>query len=134
MLVNHLILGTTDVDATEAFYCLVFAYSRHSKFLDTGTGLEGIVLSLTGAPHLLIVPFAEVRLPNPQHMAFEVDRERFVELFHRAINLGLRTRAEPSLTSTKEGIGRLVTGDLTFDNFYLLDPSRINIEIMTRVP
>ena len=133
MDINHLIIGASDVDRSSAFYCSVFGYVAVATFVDTGTGNTGVVLERPSSPQILIVPFADARLPNPQHVAFQTDRKEFDTLFSRCKELSLPIRAEPVLTSTVSGTGRLSVGSRTFENFYILDPSRVNIELMVEL-
>ncbi len=134
--INHLIIGTTDVAQSEAFYTALFGFQSLCSFVDTGTGNEGKILRLQEDPEqcleLLLVPFIPERLPSPQHIAFEVDASRFHEIHQRAISLGFRIRGHPALTSPESAPGNLEVAGFCYRNFYVLDPMRINIEVMTR--
>lgn len=134
--INHIILGSTDVAKSEAFYTSLFGFQMLCTFVDTGTGNEGRILryedKADGCLELLLVPFSPERLPSPQHIAFEVDAERFENLHRRAKELGLAVRALPSLASPEAPPGTLEVAGFQYRNFYVLDPMRINIEIMTR--
>lgn len=135
--INHLILGSLDVEASQAFYVDLFGFRFIGPFIDTGTGREGRILRYEGPNgeeclELLLVPFTPERLPSPQHIAFEVDAGRFEALHQRACELGMKIRAKPALSSPEEPPGTLEVADYRYRNFYVLDPMRINIEVMVR--
>jgi catechol 2,3-dioxygenase-like lactoylglutathione lyase family enzyme len=135
--VNHLIFGSTDVGKSQEFYVELFGFRFITSFVDTGTGREGRVLRRAEADgsaclELLVVPFNAERLPSPQHIAFEVDAEEFEELHRRAESLGLKVRAQPALSSPEEPPGTLEVDGFRYRNFYVLDPMRINVEVMVR--
>lgn len=136
--VNHLILGSLDVDKSQAFYVDLFGFEFLNSFIDTGTGNEGRVLRFTepdgsGCLELLLVPFTPERLPSPQHIAFEVDAQRFEALYQRALALGLKVRAQPALSSLEDRPGTMDAAGYRYRNFYVLDPMRINVEVMVRL-
>ena len=55
------------------------------------------------------------------------------ELIHRrAKQLGFKVRAQSSLSGPEEPPGTLRTVGRDYRNFYVLDPARINVEVMTR--
>lgn len=135
--VNHLILGSTDVAQSQDFYTKLLGFEVLGPFVDTGTGNEGRILRHVDAAtgeclELLLVPFTPERLPNPQHIAFEVDAARFDALYQRAKELGMKVRAQPALSSPEAPPGPLEVAGYTYRNFYVLDPMRINIEVMVR--
>ena len=135
--INHLILGTTDVDKSQDFYIGLLGFHLLDSFIDTGTGNEGRILRYTDPEvsaclELLLVPFTPERLPSPQHIAFEVDPARFEAIYQRAKQLGMKVRAQPPLNSPEERPGLAKTIGFDYRNFYVLDPMRINVEVMTR--
>ena len=137
MRVNHLIIGTGDVEASTKFYNELFGFETESSFIDTGTKREGRVLTLKDHDQtclqVLLVPFTLERLPNPQHLAFEVDAAHFDSTYKNALSLGLKVRSKPPLDSLEEGIGELDSGGHQYKNFYILDPAGVNLEIMTKL-
>lgn len=135
--INHLILGTTDVDKSQDFYVGLLGFQLLDSFIDTGTGNEGRILRYTDPEvsaclELLLVPFTPERLPSPQHIAFEVDQAQFEAIYQRAKQLGMKVRAQPPLNSPEERPGLAKTIGFDYRNFYVLDPMRINVEVMTR--
>jgi len=79
---------------------------------------------------LLLVPFNDERLPSPQHLAFEVSKDEFQRIFAKATDLKLDIRSMPPLDCKIKGIGWTDVRGRKFERFYLLDPSRVNIEFM----
>lgn len=135
MFINHLIIGTDDVKLTSEFYINLFGFQDSGTFVDTGTGGTGQILHFEhNSKNLdfMIVPFSKSRLPNPQHIALEIDSKiKFNQLFEKAKKMNLFIRAEPALTSKNEGIGRLDINGKSWDIFYVLDPGGVNVEIMS---
>lgn len=133
MKINHLIIGTDNLKKSTAFYTEVLSFNHHNTFIDTGTKKEGNVLTRGPADdelEILLVPFNDERLPSPQHIAFEVSSSDFDSLFQAATNKGLDIRSMPPLDCKIKGIGTTEVRGRKFERFYLLDPSRVNIEIM----
>jgi len=135
---NHLILGTTDIAKSQEFYVDLLGFQFLDSFIDTGTGNEGRILRYTSPEdseylEVLLVPFTPDRLPSPQHIAIEVDAAQFELIHQRAKQLGLKVRAQSPLSSPEEPPGTLRTVGCDYRNFYVLDPMRINVEVMTRV-
>jgi len=131
MIINHLIIGASNAEESADFYSRILGFQREATFTDTGTGAEGVVLNRANGPQLLIVPFASTRLPNPQHIAFEVDHDLFESIYSSCRAQGLRTRAAPPLNWAEEGIGFLDSSGKQYRIFYVVDPSNVNVEIMT---
>lgn len=131
MRVNHLIIGCEDVVKSQWFYSNVLGFPLENTFVDTGTGKEGLVLvDKTVELELLLVPFNDERLPSPQHIAFEVEADRFDRILNSAQISKLDIRSMPPLDCKIKGIGTTEVRGRKFERFYLLDPSRVNIEIM----
>ncbi len=128
MKINHLIVGSSDVEKSTAFYCELFEFKKVS---DDPGGDGGQVLH--GAEcDLLILPF-KTDLPNPAHFALELSEvNKFKEILSRAEQMGLEPRAEPARNS-KRGAGKFERGGKTFLNFYVSDPSETNVELMVFV-
>jgi len=131
MLINHLIVGAGDAEKSADFYCTVLGFERETTFIDTGTGAQGIVLNRPNGPQVLIVPFTTTRLPNPQHIAFEVDSSTFESIYRLCKERGLRTRSAPPLNWAEDGIGFLDSRGKQYRIFYVVDPANVNVEIMT---
>jgi catechol 2,3-dioxygenase-like lactoylglutathione lyase family enzyme len=133
MRINHLIIGCEDVKKSQAFYMNVLGFEYVSSFVDTGTKKEGLVLldkSSGEEVEILLVPFNDERLPSPQHIAFEIDSKKFDSIFNVATDMKLDIRSMPPLDCKIKGIGRTEVRGRNFERFYLLDPSRVNIEFM----
>lgn len=135
MRIQHMIVGVKDLRESEPFFEKILGFKKTASFTDTGTGAEGSVMLLESpagqVTEVLLVPFTQNRLPNPQHLAFEADSEAaFQAAFERAKAAGMKIRAEPSLKSERLGIGELVMDRRVYRNFYVLEPSGINIEVM----
>lgn len=133
MRINHLIIGCEDVKKSQAFYMNVLGFEYVSSFVDTGTKKEGLVLldkSSGEEVELLLVPFNDERLPSPQHIAFEIDSNKFDSIFNVATDMKLDIRSMPPLDCKIKGIGTTEVRGRNFERFYLLDPSRVNIEFM----
>tara|TARA_R110002049_G_scaffold150260_3_gene313406 strand:- start:346 stop:750 length:405 start_codon:yes stop_codon:yes gene_type:complete len=131
MRVNHLIIGCEDVVKSQWFYSNILGFPLENTFIDTGTGKEGVVLvDKTVDLELLLVPFNYERLPSPQHIAFEVEDDRFHRILKNAENSKLDIRSLPPLDCEIKGVGTTIVRGKKFERFYLLDPSRVNIEIM----
>jgi len=136
--VNHLIIGVANLNESREFFVGVLGFKSIGEFVDTGTGGTGLVLVHCDSRdqetlEILLVPFAAARLPSPQHLALEVSAELFETVFSTAKKNGLPIRAVPPLDSKETGIiGRFECRGVVYERFYLLDPSRVNIEIMYR--
>jgi catechol 2,3-dioxygenase-like lactoylglutathione lyase family enzyme len=121
MRINHLIIGTDNLEKSTNFYTELLGFTLHDTFVDTGTRKEGKILIKGPAQNeleILLVPFSDERLPSPQHLAFEVSSSE------------LNIRAMPPLDCKIKGVGTTEVRGRKFERFYLLDPSRVNIEIM----
>lgn len=134
MRINHLIIGCRDVGTSAIFYINILGFKFSQDFVDTGTGKTGQILHHSHNGHdldLLLVPFADTRLPSPQHLALEVDsKETFQRIYELAEKQGLKIRSAPALTSEQLGMGQLDIHNASYKNFYLLDPSGVNVEVM----
>lgn len=141
MKINHIIIGTLPQEKSLGdavlFYIEVLGLKEMDRFLDTGTGEQGRVLvhESNGKENfeILLVPFKPERLPNPQHVAIEVNAEEFQSIYARAVKKKLTIRSESALDSTLRGIGEFKNRGIGYERFYLLDPSGVNIEIMNRL-
>lgn len=132
MRVNHLIIGSDDIQKSQDFYVGILNFKFINSFIDTGTKSEGRVLVKEQAEELelLIVPFADERLPSPQHIAFEVVSSEFDAILSRAQDKKMNIRAMPPLDCKIKGVGTTEVRGKNFERFYLLDPARVNVEIM----
>lgn len=128
MKVNHLILGSSDVQKSAAFYCELFGFQKTSD--DPGEK-GGQILHGEGCD-INILPFKS-NLPNPFHFAFEVDSlKRFESVLVKATELGLKPRSQPS-RSSEQGPGTHERNGRPFKNFYIEDPSGTLVELMVFV-
>lgn len=133
MRINHLIVGCEDVKKSQDFYTRILGFDLVSSFMDTGTKKEGLVLLDTSSGsdvEILLVPFNGERLPSPQHLAFEIDSKKFDSIFNTANEMKLDIRSLPPLDCKTKGIGTTEVRGKNYERFYLLDPSRVNIEFM----
>ncbi len=133
MRINHLIIGASNVAESVNFYCELFNFKSSGKFIDTGTGNEGEILNLVENKQLLqllIVQFKSERLPNPQHIAFEVEKESFINIYKKALTKNILVRKNSKMDDSVIGMGALNTIVGEFKIFYMADPSKVNIEIM----
>ncbi len=133
MRINHLIIGAYNVTESVNFYRELFNFKTIGKFIDTGTESEGEILNLVKDNQLLqllIVPFKSERLPSPQHIAFEVEKETFLDIYQKAFAKKISVRRNSLMNDIEIGIGVLNTILGEFRIFYLTDPSKVNIEIM----
>lgn len=132
MRINHLIIGCDDINKSKSFYEEIIGFTYFDSFIDTGTKKQGHVLVKNQNDELevLLVPFNEERLPSPQHIAFEVETNQFNSILKTAEDKKLDIRAMPPLDCKIKGVGTTEVRGKKFERFYLLDPSRINIEIM----
>lgn len=133
MRINHIIVGCEDVKKSQDFYTEILGFEFISTFIDTGTKKEGVVLvnKVDGVElELLLVPFNDERLPSPQHIAFEVETDKFDSIYEIASQMKLDIRSMPPLDCKIKGVGTTEVRGKKYERFYLLDPSRINIELM----
>ncbi len=135
MRIQHMIVGVKDLNASESFFEKMLGFTKTASFTDTGTGADGSVMLIDIPPgqvtEVLLVPFKHERLPNPQHLAFEAATEaEFLTILGKAKAAGLKIRAEPALVSEQIGVGELTMGKRVYRNFYVLEPSGINVEVM----
>ena len=136
MKIDHVIIGTNNYEKSVNFYKEILFFKEYEKFIDTGTGVEGTILVSQNSEDdlkLLIVPFDSHRIPNPQHIAFQVQDTEFELIYTKAESLGFKIRSQPSLKSEEKGIGFLESNGNKYRNFYILDPANINIEILIKV-
>ena len=129
MIINHLIVGSTDTAASVDFYCHFLGFKKTPD----DPGAPGGQVLENDKSELLILPFPEHRLPNPAHFAFEVkDLNEFNTFLGRAEDMGLSPRSMPSKNSEK-GPSELSRGNKNYRIFYVFDPSGINLEIMVHL-
>ena len=129
MKINHLIIGSNNVEKSADFYCELFGFKKTSD----NPGAEGGQVIEGEESNILILPFGPQKLPSPVHLAFESKNEsEFYRVFERAQGLGLVPRSDPSKNS-KLGFGEFTRGLKTFKQFYVSDPSGINVELMVYI-
>lgn len=67
---------------------------------------------------------------GPQHIALEVGPAEFKRLFSQAQKMGLEPRAELRADAPADA-GVLHMSGKAYRHFYVLDPSRVSVEILT---
>lgn len=133
--VNHLIIGCDDINKSKSFYLEILGFKFIDSFIDTGTKKEGMIIvheEKGNELELLLVPFIEERLPSPQHIAFELPSDEFKKIYNKASEMKLDIRSMPPLDCKIKGIGTTEVRGIKYERFYLVDPSRVNIEFMKR--
>ena len=136
MRIDHIIIGTDNIISSIYFYENLLSFREFESFIDTGTGKEGKILICNDQNFnlkILLVPFEKHRLPNPQHIAFIVEEIQFYFIYNKALSLKIKVRAEANIYSNKERFGNIVNCNKRYTNFYVLDPSGVNIEILREV-
>lgn len=134
MRINHLFISATVVEPAVRFYCDFLGFSPSRKF-DDGAGESQIVhREVQGRDFdLLIVPAGTAKLLYAQHLAFEVDSaSEFQSLLQKAKEMGLKPRSQVPLDS-EPGVSSFAMYGKTYEHFYVLDPSYVNVEIMFQV-
>ncbi|MCB0351058.1 MAG: VOC family protein [Bdellovibrionales bacterium] len=130
MKINHLIVGTTNVEVTADFYCELLQFVKTNE--DPGAP-NGMVLKSSIAnenTHLLLIPFKKELLPNPLHVAFEChDEAEFKRAYSQALKMNLQPRSAANRSSTP-GYGEFTRSNRTFKQFYVADPNDVNVEVM----
>lgn len=128
MTINHLIVGTQNPEESAKFYCDFLGFHKTEE--DAGHP-DGLVLHHDDCD-LLLIPYALSRLPSPVHFAFEVGSvSKFEALFKKSLSMNLQPKSA-SMTGSPEGCGQFVRGNLTYKHFYVLDPSRVILEVMVK--
>jgi len=129
MIINHLIIGSNDVEESTRFYCEFLEFTKSND----DPGAKGGQVLEQDKSELLIIPFLKEKLPNPAHFAFEVESiEKFNLLLSRAEKMGLSPRSMPPRNSQK-GISKFTRGKNAYKIFYVFDPSGVNLEVMCKV-
>ena len=134
MRINHLFVSSTDVEKSTRFYCDLLGFVP-TKTFNEGLGVSQIVhKEVQGRDlDLLISPIGTEKLLYAHHMAFEVDTAaEFEALVQKAKTLDLKPRAGVPLNS-EAGVSTFSMNGKTYQHFYVLDPSWVNIEIMALV-
>jgi catechol 2,3-dioxygenase-like lactoylglutathione lyase family enzyme len=131
--INHLFVGATDVDQSTRFYCDLLGFAPTKRFNEGGGDCQIVHREVRGRDlDVLIVPIGSAKLPYAHHVAFEADSAaEFETLLETAKAMGLKPRSNVPLDS-EVGVGTFTANDKTYRHFYVLDPSRVNIEIMWR--
>lgn len=126
MRINHLIVESTNVLKSISFYVDFLGFSEVAG--DSGR-LGGRILENKNCG-IIILPQTELSLRNATHFAFQVDTvDDFERLLTKAHGLNLEPRSQ-SARDSKTGSGEFTRGGKIHKNFYVLDPSGINVEIM----
>ena len=129
MIINHLIVGSSDIPASLEFYCDFLGFKKTSD----DPGAEGGQVLVRDRSELILIPTPKERLPNPIHFALEVDSlEEFENLLSKAQKMNLSPRSIPSKNS-KSGASKFSRGRYQYKIFYVFDPLGVNLEIMVKV-
>lgn len=134
MRINHLFVSSTDVEKSTRFYCDLLGFAPSRKF-DDGAGESQIVhKEVHGLDFdLLIVPTGTPKLLHANHIAFEVEsRDEFESLLQKAKTMDLKPRSDVPLDSAS-GVSVFSMYGRSYQHFYVLDPSWVNVELMCRV-
>jgi catechol 2,3-dioxygenase-like lactoylglutathione lyase family enzyme len=134
MRINHLFVNSTDVDKSTHFYCNFLGFAPSKKFNDGAGDSQIVHKEVQGLDFdLLIVPTGTTKLAYASHIAFEVESmDLFESLYQRAKEMDLNPRTDVPLNS-KAGVSTFSMYGKTYQHFYVLDPSWVNVEIMWRV-
>jgi catechol 2,3-dioxygenase-like lactoylglutathione lyase family enzyme len=127
-------ISATDVDSSTRFYCDLLGFVPTRKF-NEGLGDCQIVHQEDKGRDfdLLIVPTGTAKLQYAHHVAFEADSfSEFESMLQKAEIMGLKPRSQVPIDS-EAGVSTFTMYDRTYQHFYVLDPSRINVEIMCRI-
>ena len=129
MIINHLIVGASDVRVSTEFYCDLLGFKKTGD----DPGSDGGQVLEHDECKLLIVLFPKERLPNPAHFAFEVSNvDEFNRLIEKANAMNLSPRSMPS-SNSKRGPTEFSRGSHRYRIFYIFDPSGVNLEIMVKI-
>ena len=134
MKIDHLIIGCKDIEESKRFYEEILDFIPIGDFVDTGTGNKGLILKNADPVYelkILLVPFSSERLPNPQHIAFDIEEKKFKNIYIKANSIGLKIRSKPALNCIEFGVEEVKSGNEIYKIFYLLDPSGVNLEFIT---
>lgn len=133
MKINHMFIASIDVEKSVKFYCDLLGFSPSRKFNDGGGDSQIVHRETNGSDlDLLIVPTGTAKLAYANHIAFEVDSiVEFGCIFEKAVAMGLNPRSDVPLDS-RPGISDFSMYGRSYQHFYVLDPSRVNVEIMFR--
>lgn len=134
MRINHLFISSTNVQKSTRFYCELLGFVPTRTF-DDGFGESQVVhKEVQGRDFdLLIAPTGTEKIPIAQHIAFEVDTViEFEKILEKAKTMGLKPRADVPLNS-EAGVSTFKMYGRTYQHFYVLDPSYVNVEIMLPV-
>lgn len=136
MRIHHLILGVENLQISTDFYVRLLGFEFETEFTDTGNQQKGHILTYQDATRnpvqVLLVPYPPERVPNPRHLAFEVEPSRFETVYRIAKQMGLKTRADSPRDYPHEGIGHLETGGQKYRNFFVFDPNGANLEVLAQ--
>jgi catechol 2,3-dioxygenase-like lactoylglutathione lyase family enzyme len=134
MRINHLFISSTDVEKSTRFYCDFLGFAPSKKFNDGAGDSQIVHKEVQGLDlDLLIVLIGTAKLSYASHIAFEVESaDLFESLLQKAKVMDLKPRSEVPLDS-EAGISSFSMYGKTYQHFYVLDPSWVNVEIMWQV-
>ncbi len=134
MRINHIFIPATDVEQSTRFYCDLFGFTATKRFNDGAGDCQTVHRDFHGHDlDLLITPITTAKLPYAHHLAFETGSAiEFENLLQAAKEKGLKPRSDVPLESAA-GTSIFKMNGKTYQHFYVLDPSGVNIEIMFQV-
>jgi catechol 2,3-dioxygenase-like lactoylglutathione lyase family enzyme len=136
--VHHLTVGAKDLAQSEVFYREVFGFRLVDAFLDSQTKREGLVMVVYNeqdeeCAELRFVPLPDSRLPSPPQLTLEVSSSVFERALAAARKYALPVRPFPALDAPASGTGHCEIREQHFEQFFLLDPSGVNIQVLRRL-
>lgn len=134
MRINHLFIAATDVEKSTQFYNEFLGFVPTRRFNDGAGDSQIVHREVQGRDFdLLIVPIESKKLPYGHHISFETDTaEEFEALLQKAKKLELKPRSQVPLNS-EPGTSQFSMYGKTYEHFYVLDPSWVNVEVMFKV-
>lgn len=134
MRINHMFIPATDVEQSTQFYNKFLGFAPTRRFNDGAGDSQIVHREVQGRDFdLLIIPIETKKLPYGHHISFETDtKEEFESILEKAKEMNLKPRSQVPLDS-EPGISKFSMYGKTYEHFYVLDPSWVNLEIMFRV-
>jgi catechol 2,3-dioxygenase-like lactoylglutathione lyase family enzyme len=133
MRLNHIFIPSVNLEKSIHFYSNFLGFDNVGSF-PVDKISDGVILNRSepeGDLSFQILPLPGNSLPYSHHIAIEVNINELETLFKKAILSGLKPHSEVNLDSP-EMMGSINMNGNLYRNFYVLDPSRVNIEILAR--
>ncbi len=133
MRINHLFINSIDVEQSTRFYCDLLGFTLSRKFNDGAGDSQIVHKEVQGRDFdLLIVPTGTTKLSTRIISPSKLNQRVSLKAsFKMQKALGLKPRSEVPLDS-EAGISTFSMYGRTYQHFYVLDPSWVNVEIMCR--